>query len=92
MVIENPANQPHYLSKYWCLYPEIIDNDRRKNGDWFKKPTQYWFLNFKPYNNLVFEALDYVKPKVCDGLKTVEKSMIHPQYANRFIRQYLIES
>lgn len=91
MVIENPANQPHYLSKHWCLSPKIIDKDRRENGDWFKKPTQYWFINFEPYNNFVFEPIEYVEPKTCNGLTAMEKSIIHPQYASRFIRQYLVK-
>lgn len=91
MVFENPAGEQHYLTRYWCLKPSIIDNDRRENGDAFKKPTQYWFIGFNPKQNLVFEALDYVEPKTWSGLSARERSEIHPQYANRFIRQYLID-
>lgn len=97
VVIENPYVQPHYLSTYWCIKPSIIDRDRTENGDYYKKPTQYWFIGFTPKNNLVFEALDYVEPKKIgnlkkDGDKSVktQRSMIHPQYASRFIRQYII--
>ena len=97
LVIENPYSVQHYLRQYWCLKPAIIDMDRTKNGDWMKKPTQYWFINLEPKNNLVFESLDYVEResylsiKNKDGMKRKERrSMIHPQYANRFIRQYLI--
>lgn len=91
MVFENPAGEQHYLTRYWCLKPSIIDKDRRNNGDAFKKPTQYWFIGFKPKNNLVFEPLDYVQTKTWSGLSARERSEIHPQYANRFIRQYLID-
>lgn len=99
LVIENPKSIPHHLTDYWCLKPAIIDKDRRKNGDYYKKPTQYWFINCNPKNNLVFEALDYV-PQIRSGRvvkddfgldRTTARSMIHPQYANRFIRQYLID-
>ena len=48
LVIENPYTQPHYLTTYWCLQPTLIDKDRTKNGDYYKKPTQYWFINCKP--------------------------------------------
>lgn len=96
MVIENPWNQ-NYLTTYWCMKPAIIDKDRTQNGDYYKKPTQYWFINCKPRNNLVFEALDYVPQKHIESVKRqdnttrkTERSMIHPQYANRFIRQYLL--
>ena len=98
MVIENPYTAPHYLTMFWPIKPKVIDKDRRLNGDYLKKPTQYWFLNFNPKNNLVFEALDYVEVRTVshmkgeDGISRQERrSEIHPQYANRFIRQYLID-
>lgn len=98
LVIENPYTQPHYLTTYWCLQPTLIDKDRTKNGDYYKKPTQYWFINCKPKNNLVFEPLEYVEQRIiatvkstdCTSRKT-ERSMIHPQYARRFIQKYLID-
>lgn len=79
--------------------PDLIDKDRTKDGDYYKKPTQYWFINFKPKDNLVFEPIDYVETKIIsksrvsdDGLSVkTQRSMIHPQYASRFIRQYLID-
>lgn len=98
MVFENPATQPHYLTQYWCLKPSLIDKNRRENGDYQVKPTQYWFLNFEPKFNLVFEPLDYVEYRTHQAATAKDgksretmRSMIHPQYANRFIRQYLIE-
>ena len=98
MVIENPYTQPHYLTTYWCLKPKIIDKNRRLDGDYMEKPTQYWFLGFEPKQNLVFEPLDYVdvrRHSFIHGMegktRAVIRSEIHPQYANRFIRQYLID-
>ena len=95
IVIENPKSIPHHLTDYWCLKPDIVDMDRRENGDYYKKPTQYWFINFSPKNNLVFEPIEYVEAKRIDYIngknRKTERSLIHPQYANRFIRQYLID-
>ena len=103
LVMENPFSEEHFLRRYWCFNPAIIDKDRRENGDYFAKPTQYWFLNFEPANNLVFEPITYNyvgagwnertrEHYKCTGAKSVKtaRSMIHPDYANRFIRQYLI--
>lgn len=97
LVIENPYTQPHYLTTYWCMKPTIIDKDRTENGDYYKKPTQYWFINCKPKNNFIFEPLEYVETKIITKVKgtetasrKTERSLMHPQYANRFIRQYLI--
>lgn len=92
IIIENPYMQPHYLTLFWCIKPSLIDKDRTENGDFYKKPTQYWFIGCKPKNNLVFEPIDYVPPRVITKEHNkAERSMIHPQYANRFIRQYVIE-
>lgn len=106
LVMENPFSEEHFLRRYWCYPPAIIDRDRRENGDWFKKPTQFWFLNCEPKNNLVFEPIEFLNFNSADmirqmrksdieatGAKTIKqaRSIIHPQYANRFIRQYLLE-
>ena len=94
MVIENPYTQPHYLTNYWCIKPKLIDKNRRENGDYMIKPTQFFFINCEPKQNLVFEALDYVPKRTSDYIYDKDKSRIrseiHPQYANRFIRQYLL--
>ena len=100
MVIENPYTPPHYLTSYWCLRPKIIDKNRRENGDYMEKPTQYWFVGFEPKQNLVFEPLEYVEYRNHEHMKTKDgknnrqqmRSEIHPQYASRFIRQYILES
>ena len=99
MIIENPYSERHYLTQYWCLKPSLIDNNRQLNGDYYKKPTQYFFLNCKPKNNVIFEALEYVEPnKIKCGKRIggnniqVSRSMIHPQYADRFIRQQILEA
>ena len=102
LVIENPlsTNGLHYLTNCWCINPSLIDKDRTQNGDYYKKPTQYWFIGLEPKNNLVFEPLQqvdvmrerYVTKDNGFGVdRKTARSMIHPQYANRFIRQYLID-
>ena len=98
MVFENPYTQPHYLTTYWCLKPKVIDKNRRLNGDYQNKPTQYWFVGFEPQDNLIFEPIEYVEYRTHNGARKVDgksretmRSMIHPQYANRFIRQYIID-
>ena len=98
MVFENPWSEQHYLTRYWCLRPAIVDHNRRENGDYMIKPTQYWFIGFKPMQNIMFEPISYVEKRTHQGMRAMDglskekrRSEIHPQYANRFIRQYLIE-
>jgi hypothetical protein len=96
MVIENPYTHPHYLTSYWCIKPKIIDKDRRENGDYMNKPTQFFFINFEPMDNFIFEPITYVEKRRCDYIQGKDRarirSEIHPQYANRFIRRYIIDT
>ena len=97
MIVENPYTKPHYLTLYFPVQPMLIDKDRTLNGDHFKKPTQYWFLNCKPEQNVCMEVMDYVEKKQVDFVtndkqtRQVLRSMIHPQYARRFIIQHIID-
>ena len=94
LIIENPLNinKKHYLSNYWSFQSIIKDYDRTKNGDTRIKPTQYWFLNIEPKNNYVNDKLGPVNHKThADSVKGIERSLIHPQYARRFIKRYIID-
>ena len=105
LIMENPYSEEHFLRRYWCLLPSVIDKDRRERGDYYKKPTQYWFVNRNPSNNLIFEAMPNNAIKCTDAVRTmhsndwqvtgaknrkVARSMIHPDYANRFIREFIL--
>lgn len=92
LIIENPYSTTHYLVKYWAIPAKIIDMDRRKKGDYFKKPTQYWFINCEPKQNMIFEAYT-IQNKSKDIEHTnpgAERSLISSEYANRFIREFII--
>ena len=96
LIIENPFSEQHYLSKYWCIKPKYIDYDRTKKGDYFKKPTQYWFINIEPKLNLVFDGIDIKEKKTiagCFGKDNfqVERSIISNDYAKRFIQELILE-
>lgn len=98
LMIENPYSTTHYLVKYWCIPYTILDSDRTLRGDYYEKPTQYWFINCKPKENFIFEPLKYVEKRIVqyqkkeNGLdRQIWRSMIHPQYANRFIREFIID-
>ena len=107
LIMENPYSEEHFLRRYWCYPATIIDRDRRQNGDYFAKPTQFWFLNCEPKDNLIFEPIEYNGVDTKDALRWMDKStwsktgaktrkearsMIHPTYANRFIRRYIVDT
>jgi hypothetical protein len=96
LIIENPYTTQHYLYRYWCIKPKLIDKDRRIDGDYFKKPTQYFFINREPSNNFIFEPQKIVEQKVIAKINgfskegKVERSLISKEYANRFIREFIL--
>lgn len=112
LIVENPYSEEHYLRRYWCYQPSLIDKDRRDRGDYFAKPTQFWFVNCEPEMNPIFEMVNYNAIEVIDrggkdawqnrrledlkvtGAKSVKtaRSMIHPDYANRFIREFILDA
>lgn len=91
LIIENPYSSTHYLVKYWAIPAKIIDKDRTLRGDYFQKPTQYWFINCKPQYNMILEPQIWYKTKtINDTHNKTERSLISKEYANRFIREFII--
>lgn len=92
LIIENPYSTTHYLVKYWAIPSKVIDKDRTLRGDYFEKPTQYWFINCEPKYNMIFEAYSWNKKKdILHAKKGAERSLISKEYANRFIREFILD-
>lgn len=49
LVFENPYNAETYL-KSVLRRPNVLDHNRMLRGDYFVKPTAYWFINCEPTN------------------------------------------
>lgn len=93
IIIENPYSLEHYLTRYWACRAKVIDYDRREKGDFFKKPTQYFFVGREPSNNFIFESIERKENKRVHLIRNqVERSMISSDYANRFIREFILPS
>lgn len=93
LIIENPYSTTHYLVKYWCIPYSILDSNRTFRGDYYKKPTQYWFINRKPSENFIFEPMIANKRKTIEFVhNSVERSIISSDYANRFIKEFILSS
>lgn len=89
-VIENPYDAEHYLTKYFPMLPGVIDKNRRDRGDYMEKPTQFYFINCKPSENFIFEAVAYHKKRREVELDQRTRSEISKEYANRFIREFIL--
>lgn len=96
MVIENPFSTLHYLHNNFLKEPTIIDSDRTRRGDYFRKPTGYWFFGFEPTHGFTYqEPLKRLrvwssKPAPKAGLCSEGRSMISPDYARNFICDFII--
>lgn len=97
MILENPATQPHYLLHPANFIPyTFIDKDRTRRGDYFKKPTAFWFVNCKPGHGESYQKPKEVKKimkskmGVKPGLCSEERSMISPDYARNFICDFIV--
>ena len=97
LIIENPATMPHYLITIQNFpKPTFVDKNRMLRGDYFVKPTAYWFVNCKPTNGCTIQN-DKKRKLVWSckqgshaGLCSEERSMISPDYARNFICDFII--
>ena len=97
MVIENPATTPSYLINTQNFpNPTIIDKNRMLRGDYYNKPTAYWFFNCEPTYGRSFQndkerkTILGAKPAPRAGLCSEERSLISPDYARNFICDFII--
>lgn len=74
----------------------MVDADRTRRGDFFKKPTAYWFINCINTNGLTIQRDKQIK-RIADmkkginaGICSEERSMISPDYARNFICDFIL--
>ena len=87
-IIENPYNAHHYWRFNFPYKPAVIDMNRRLRGDYFKKPTQYLFINCSPAGKVstqIDKPIEYVMEK-----EGIERSLISPDYAHNFICDHIL--
>jgi hypothetical protein len=98
LIVENPYAVQHYLVGNFPYKAKLIDKDRTLRGDFFKKPTQYWFVNceptigysFNPIPKKEIKIIQRAKSSKSTGLCSEERSMISPIYARNFICDFIL--
>lgn len=96
MIVENPYATQHFLVNNFPYQAKIIDKDRTKRGDYYKKPTQYFFVNLVPtFGNSLQIAREHKSIRnsasgVQAGICSEERSMISPDYARNFICDFIL--
>ena len=97
LIVENPVTGS-FLMNYFLKPPTLVDNNRLARGDYFKKPTGYWFWNCIPthcsshQNDKVQKLVNGkgVKQSKQAGLCSEDRSMISPDYARNFICDFIL--
>lgn len=87
IIIENPYSVNHYLYNNFPYKPAYIDYNRNIRGDYFTKPTQYYFINCSPttYNTIAPNPIKKNIRKINGCKRDIERSMITLEYAYNFI-------
>ena len=96
IVMENPWAEQTFLKSNFIAAPSIVDSNRMLRGDFFVKPTAYWFFNCEPTygftiqydkeQKVVFKAKQGKQAGICSE----ERSMISPDYARNFICDFIL--
>ena len=96
MVFENPWSENHFLKFGFLKKPSLVDTDRTLRGDYYVKPTAYWFWNCEPTNGQSIQIKRKARsilsssPGKAAGICSEERSMISPDYARNFICDFIL--
>ena len=97
LIFENPITGS-FLNNYFLKPPTIKDNNRMMRGDYYVKPTGYWFWNCEPTHYETYQNdKTQKKHNLAEsrwtqkaGICSEERSMISPDYARNFICDFII--
>ena len=91
LIIENPYGKVNFLKQYFPIKPKVVITNRQKMGDFYKKPTQFFFINCNPEFNLQNEYnLENKMQKRVEDNRGIKRSIISPTFAKNFIKDFII--
>lgn len=96
LIMENPYSSQSYICNNFVLPPTVIDKNRMLRGDYFEKPTAYWFVGCEPTNGSSLQpdkekrTIRKAKSAPSQGLCSEERSLISPDYARNFICDFIL--
>jgi hypothetical protein len=96
MIFENPWSEQTYLKANFLKAPDVVDMNRMERGDFYKKPTAYWFWNCEPtygfsrQNDKKQKTIMKAKCGIHAGICSEERSLISSDYARNWICDFVI--
>lgn len=91
LIIENPYGKVNFLKQFFPIKPGLIIKNRMLWGDFFKKPTQFFFINCTP--NFFLEKLCAIPKENNPVEKThgFSRSRISSRFAENFIESVILD-
>lgn len=96
LIVENPYSEQTYLKANFLKIPDLVDMDRTLRGDYFKKPTAYWYWNCEHTYGESYQQDKETKTIMSTrssskaGVCSEERSMISSDYARNFICDFIL--
>lgn len=96
LVMENPWSEQTFLKQNFPFNPAVIDTNRTLRGDYYVKPTAYWFINCEPTQGVTLQPVNkgknicQIEPNRMPGICNEERSLISPDYARNFICDFIL--
>ena len=96
LIVENPYSEQTYLKANFLKTPDLVDMDRTLRGDYFKKPTAYWYWNCEHTYGESYQKDKETKTIMSTrssskaGVCSEERSMISSDYARNFICDFIL--
>ena len=96
LIMENPWSEQTFLKQNFPFNPTVIDNNRLLRGDYYVKPTAYWFINCDATFGLSEQPrkkgrnICQIEPNHKPGICNEERSLISPDYARNFIHDFIL--
>lgn len=89
-VIENPYTRNYLLYQKEMKQPDLIIENRRVLGDYYIKPTMFYFYNFEPTFFTDYIRVNNESLKRVNDESGINRSLMHGDFANNFIRKYIL--
>ena len=96
LIMENPWSEQTFLKQNFPFNPAVIDMNRTLRGDYYVKPTAYWFINCEPTDGHTVQPrakgknICQVDPNRMPGICNEERSMLSHDYARNWICDFVL--
>ena len=92
LIIENPYGNVNFLKHFFPVKPAVVIKNRTEYGDYFRKPTQFFYINCeKPFHLENVSCTCKNPPIAIEDVKGFSRSVISSQFADNFIKNFILD-